>query len=250
MGGPAPAGRRRPPAGARRRSRGGTHGQQRLRRRRGAAARARGMLTRPRSELVVVDVDELPRLPAAIGTSGPGWPSSTATSRGRSTTRRKPRPRPSKATTSCGRQRPGSPASRPGRVETSSAAHHAYLTSADGLARAGHIADVLGCSLALADMELVLGRLSDAERTLANALTPGRTTPCGRGTGHARDSRHAGGSQPLGLAPQRPRLLGRVPSSRRRARGNREGCHSIPTAGGSPWPASGRRRATSLPRSS
>ena len=40
----------------------------------------------------------------------------------------------------------------------------------EALTRAGHIADVLGCSIAMADMELRLGRLRDAERTLARAL--------------------------------------------------------------------------------
>ena len=38
------------------------------------------------------------------------------------------------------------------------------------MTRAGHIADVLGCSIALGDMELRLGRLRDAERTYAHAL--------------------------------------------------------------------------------
>lgn len=50
------------------------------------------------------------------------------------------------------------------------AAHRAYTAAVHGLTRAGHIADVLGCSLAIADMELALGRLRDAERTLDRAL--------------------------------------------------------------------------------
>ncbi len=50
------------------------------------------------------------------------------------------------------------------------AAHRAYTACAAGLVRADHIADVLGCSLTLADMELALGRLGDAERTLDEAL--------------------------------------------------------------------------------
>src|SRR5690242_12430078 len=61
------------------------------------------------------------------------------------------------------------------------AAHGAYTLCVEGLTRAGHIADVLGSSLALADMELALGRLRDAERTIHRALElaarhdPGRT---------------------------------------------------------------------------
>lgn len=50
------------------------------------------------------------------------------------------------------------------------AAHDSYVASAEGLARAGHIADVLGCTLTIADMQLTLGRLRAAERTLHDAL--------------------------------------------------------------------------------
>lgn len=50
------------------------------------------------------------------------------------------------------------------------AAHRSYVACATGLERGGYIADVLGCSLTIADMELALGRLRDAERTLENAL--------------------------------------------------------------------------------
>ena len=50
-------------------------------------------------------------------------------------------------------------------------AHAAYETSVAALTRAGHVADVLGCSLTLADLELTLGRLADARRTLEDALT-------------------------------------------------------------------------------
>jgi LuxR family maltose regulon positive regulatory protein len=49
-------------------------------------------------------------------------------------------------------------------------AHASYATSLRALTRAGHLADVLGCSIAMADMELRLGRLRDAERTFARAL--------------------------------------------------------------------------------
>lgn len=50
------------------------------------------------------------------------------------------------------------------------AAHEAYLGCAAGLERAGYITDVLGSSLIIADMELALGRLRDADRTLRRAL--------------------------------------------------------------------------------
>ncbi len=49
-------------------------------------------------------------------------------------------------------------------------AHASYARSIDALTRAEHIADVLGCSIAMADMELRLGHLRDADRTLSHAL--------------------------------------------------------------------------------
>jgi LuxR family maltose regulon positive regulatory protein len=52
-------------------------------------------------------------------------------------------------------------------------AHDSYKRAAAALTRAGHIADVLGSSLAIADMELALGRLRDAERTIEDALALG-----------------------------------------------------------------------------
>lgn len=50
------------------------------------------------------------------------------------------------------------------------AACHAYAESIDGLRRAGHISDVLGCSIALADLRLAQGRLREAMRIYTDAL--------------------------------------------------------------------------------
>jgi LuxR family maltose regulon positive regulatory protein len=50
------------------------------------------------------------------------------------------------------------------------AAHQAYAASAEGLRRTGHIADVLGCSITLADIRITQGRLSEALRTYEQAL--------------------------------------------------------------------------------
>ncbi|MFC7493631.1 MULTISPECIES: LuxR C-terminal-related transcriptional regulator [unclassified Nocardioides] len=55
-------------------------------------------------------------------------------------------------------------------------AHRSYATSVAALARAGHIADVLGCSIAMADMELRLGRLREARRTFQHALELAETS--------------------------------------------------------------------------
>lgn len=53
------------------------------------------------------------------------------------------------------------------------AAHRGYAAAAAGLERAGHIADVLGCSVTLADLEITLGHLRQAQATLERALELG-----------------------------------------------------------------------------
>ena len=50
------------------------------------------------------------------------------------------------------------------------AAHRSYTASIQGLERAGHLSDVLGCSITLAEIRLAQGRLGDAEATYARAL--------------------------------------------------------------------------------
>ncbi len=50
------------------------------------------------------------------------------------------------------------------------AGHRAYSTCVDGLRRAGFIADILGCSIALADIRITQGRLGEAMRTYEQAL--------------------------------------------------------------------------------
>jgi LuxR family maltose regulon positive regulatory protein len=49
-------------------------------------------------------------------------------------------------------------------------AHRRYSTAVDGLLRAGHLGDVLGCSITLADIRITQGHLSDAQRTYEEAL--------------------------------------------------------------------------------
>jgi LuxR family maltose regulon positive regulatory protein len=51
------------------------------------------------------------------------------------------------------------------------AAHRSYRAAANDLARAGHVADVLGCTITLSDIEMTQGRLREAERTVERALT-------------------------------------------------------------------------------
>jgi LuxR family maltose regulon positive regulatory protein len=49
-------------------------------------------------------------------------------------------------------------------------AHRRYSVAVEGLRRAGHFADVLGCSITLADIRITQGRLADARRTYDDAL--------------------------------------------------------------------------------
>ncbi|MGN6576039.1 MAG: LuxR C-terminal-related transcriptional regulator [Nocardioides sp.] len=49
-------------------------------------------------------------------------------------------------------------------------AYRAYRTAADRLERSGHIADVLGCSITLADLEMTRGDLAAARRTFEHGL--------------------------------------------------------------------------------
>src|SRR5450759_1406433 len=56
--------------------------------------------------------------------------------------------------------------------------------TSDGLRRAGFIADILGCSIALADIRITQGRLGEAMRTYEQALqlVPEHGGPVLRGT--------------------------------------------------------------------
>jgi LuxR family maltose regulon positive regulatory protein len=54
-----------------------------------------------------------------------------------------------------------------GDLET---AHSAYTDSLASMQRAGHLSDVLGCSIALADLRMAQGRLREAMRTFERAL--------------------------------------------------------------------------------
>ena len=56
-------------------------------------------------------------------------------------------------------------------------AHRSYSTSVEGLRRDGHISDVMGCSITLADIRITQGRLTDALRTYQDALRLGGDYP-------------------------------------------------------------------------
>ena len=50
------------------------------------------------------------------------------------------------------------------------AGYSAWAECAAGLRRAGHIADIFGCAIGMADIRLVQGRLGEAMRTYEQAL--------------------------------------------------------------------------------
>jgi LuxR family maltose regulon positive regulatory protein len=64
------------------------------------------------------------------------------------------------------------------------AGHRAYSACVAGLRRAGFVADILGCSIALADIRITQGRLGEALRTYEQALQlgPGQGGSVLRGT--------------------------------------------------------------------
>ena len=51
------------------------------------------------------------------------------------------------------------------------AAHDGYADCMASMHRAGHISDVLGCAITLADIRIVQGRLGEAMRTYEQAVT-------------------------------------------------------------------------------
>ena len=137
------------------------------------------LLGRPAADLVVVDHDELARVPASVemyraALALIGGDTAGAIARAE------------RAVTAAGGDPlvTGAAAALSGLASWTTgdiaAAHASYGISLQALTRAGHIADVLGCSIAMADMELRLGRLRDAESTLAGALDLAETnTPAG-----------------------------------------------------------------------
>jgi LuxR family maltose regulon positive regulatory protein len=63
------------------------------------------------------------------------------------------------------------------------AAHRSYTDAAAGLRRVGYLSDVLGCTIALADLETTQGTLNRAQRTYEHALDlAGQHDPGMRGT--------------------------------------------------------------------
>jgi LuxR family transcriptional regulator, maltose regulon positive regulatory protein len=131
------------------------------------------MLTRPVDELVFADADDLARVRGSIET----YRAALALAAGDLAGTRE------HADLAIGRAPDGDHLTRAAAAALAAlaawaggdlgAAHRGYTVAVQGLERAGHIADVLGCTIALADLEVTLGRLGDAERTFQRALELG-----------------------------------------------------------------------------
>ena len=98
------------------------------------------------------------------------------------------------------------------------AAHDRYTVALAGLEQAGHIADVLGCTIAVGDFATTQGRLGDAQRTFERSLgLAEREAPALRGYG-----RHARRPERGRAGPERPRGRRRAPAPQRGARRDAE----------------------------
>ncbi len=128
------------------------------------------LLARPAADLVVADPDELPRVPAAVEMYRAALALVGGDPRGAIARAR----RAIDAAVDGDDLITGAAAALSGLASWTTGdlatAHASYTTALPALARAGHTADVLGCSIALADMELRLGHLRQAERTFGRAL--------------------------------------------------------------------------------
>lgn len=128
------------------------------------------LLARPAGELVVRDPDELPRIPSSVAM----YRAALALNAG------DPAGCIAYATEAIALTRPEDHLNRASAAALSGlaswatgdlqSAHTGYTAAVEGLTRAGHIADALGCSLTLADLQMTLGRLGAADRTLVHAL--------------------------------------------------------------------------------
>ena len=129
-----------------------------------------------------------------------------------------------------------------------SRAHAAYTRTVAELTSVGFLADVLGCCITLGDIRRAQGQLDEALRTYQRALDlapPQAGADPLRGTADM----HVGIA---GVLLERDDLASgrRAPGRQPAASVITSGCRRTRTDGASPWPGSGRPKATSTMRSS
>src|ERR671910_791856 len=76
-------------------------------------------------------------------------------------------------------------------------AESAYTETIRRFGQEGYVADILGCTVTLADLQLTMGRLRDAERTYRHALALAERQPAAPPRGPASGSSRAGPSKRL-----------------------------------------------------
>ena len=137
------------------------------------------------------------------------------------------RPRRRRPTTSDAAPPRHCSASRTGTGATSTLAHDRYTESIACFEDGGYLPDVMGCSLALADIQITQGRLHDAQRTFRVRAPAHGRAPRAPGSG-----RHARRAEPARHRAQRPRRRRRAPPAQRRSSASTWASRSTPTAGG------------------
>ncbi len=140
------------------------------------------LLDGPRDDLVVADESEFARLPAAIGT----YRSALALVAGDLSASLR------HADLALAHAPPGDDLSIAAASALKglarwaggdlAAARRGYTAASEALRRADHVADVLGCAITLADIDVTLGKLQDARLTLQHALELGQHAEDVRGT--------------------------------------------------------------------
>ncbi len=129
-----------------------------------------GVLADPQADTVVLEPSELPRLPGAMETYRAalalvrGDPAGTVVHADRALACAAPG---DDLTVAAASALSGLAAWAGGDL---AAAQRSYATAIAGLRRAGSFSDVLGCSIALADLQAIQGRLDDAVATYESAL--------------------------------------------------------------------------------
>jgi LuxR family transcriptional regulator, maltose regulon positive regulatory protein len=147
-------------------------------------AEMRGLASAPAATMVVVDEEEFGHLPATIAIARAGLALTRGDVQGTVTYARRAldlAPEDAHLTRGSAAALLGLASWTSGDLE---AAHRSYADGIASLQKAGNISDALGCAIAVADIQMVQGRLHEAmhtyERALQRALEQG--TPTLRGT--------------------------------------------------------------------
>ncbi len=147
-------------------------------------AEMRGLASAPAATMVVVDEEEFGHLPATIAIARAGLALTRGDVQGTVTYARRAldlAPKNAHLTRGSAATLLGLASWTSGELE---AAHRSYADGIASLQKAGNLSDALGCAIAVADIQMVQGRLHEAMRTYERALqrTLEQGAPVLRGT--------------------------------------------------------------------